>query len=275
MRLCSELYGPQSSAGVERPTLVFLHGLLGSGRDWQRVISSLSSHYPCVTLDLPGHGGSRHVTAQDFQHTQTLIADSLADLGIHQIILIGYSLGARLAMQIACQPVPAWQCQIKSLFIEGGNFGLASEQERAQRWQHDLRWAERFSTESLAKVLTDWYQQAVFASLSSVQRADIIARRLGDNSDENTEYGPEIGAMLTATSLAKQPYLLDELQQLTYPVRYICGAGDEKFRRLAQNSQLDHQVVEQAGHNVHSEQPKQFSVLLSKFLDNFNDKWIR
>lgn len=269
MRLCSERFGPLQSTDDEPPILVFLHGLLGSGRDWQPVISSLSSHYPCVTIDLPGHGGSRHVVARDFQHTQTLIAETIAELGILQIILIGYSLGARMAMQIACQPVPAWQCQIKGLFIEGGNFGLASEQERAQRWQHDLRWAERFSTESLAQVLTDWYQQAVFASLSTEQRADIIARRLGDNSDENTEYGAQIAAMLTATSLAKQPYQLDKLQQLPYPVRYICGAGDTKFRRLAQNSQLDHRVVEQAGHNVHSEQPAQFSRLLTEFIGPF------
>lgn len=273
MRLFSERCGPQPLTDDEQPTLVFLHGLLGSGQDWQPVISSLCSLYPCVTIDLPGHGGSRNVTARDFQNTQRLIADTLANLGIHQIILIGYSLGARLAMQIACQPDPAWQCQIKGLLIEGGNFGLVTEQEKAQRWQHDQRWAARFSTEPLHQVLTDWYQQAVFASLSMEQRADVISRRLADNSGENREYGSEIGAMLTATSLAKQPYLLDKLQQLRYPVSYICGAGDAKFRRLAQNSQLDHRVVEQAGHNVHSEQPAQFSRLLREFLEQFSENF--
>ncbi|MCV5943386.1 alpha/beta fold hydrolase, partial [Escherichia coli] len=40
------------------PTLVFLHGLLGSGEDWQACINALPE-YERVTVDLPGHGHSQ------------------------------------------------------------------------------------------------------------------------------------------------------------------------------------------------------------------------
>ncbi|WP_328585797.1 hypothetical protein [Photobacterium aquimaris] len=39
MLLYSETFGVKTQAS--QPTLVFLHGLLGNGRDWRYVISSL------------------------------------------------------------------------------------------------------------------------------------------------------------------------------------------------------------------------------------------
>ncbi|MDW1811672.1 alpha/beta fold hydrolase, partial [Vibrio sp. Vb2362] len=46
------------------PTLVFLHGLLGSGEDWQSCINALPE-YERVTVDLPGHGRSQSIFCCD------------------------------------------------------------------------------------------------------------------------------------------------------------------------------------------------------------------
>ncbi len=37
------------------PTLVFLHALGASGREWRQVVDALPDH-DCVALDLPGFG---------------------------------------------------------------------------------------------------------------------------------------------------------------------------------------------------------------------------
>lgn len=69
MRLYSETYGDRQ-ASADKPTLVFLHGLLGSGRDWRLVIDQLASQYFCLTVDLPGHGQSAHALVSQTQAGQ-------------------------------------------------------------------------------------------------------------------------------------------------------------------------------------------------------------
>ncbi len=46
-----------------RPTVLFLHGFLGTGEDWAPIAQALSAQYHCVTVDLPGHGKT-NVTSQ-------------------------------------------------------------------------------------------------------------------------------------------------------------------------------------------------------------------
>ncbi|MCV5656212.1 2-succinyl-6-hydroxy-2,4-cyclohexadiene-1-carboxylate synthase, partial [Escherichia coli] len=85
------------------------------------------------------------------------------------------------------------------------------ESEKQVRLENDARWAMRFKTEPLERVLSDWYQQAVFSSLNHEQRQTFIAKR-SDN------LGSAVANMLMATSLAKQAYLLPSLQKQNIPV---------------------------------------------------------
>src|SRR3990167_2420505 len=68
--------------------LVFLHGFLGSSRDWEPVCSYLPP-CQCIGIDLPGHGDSPFVETFNFP------------IPTPQFHLIGYSMGGRLAMQYA------------------------------------------------------------------------------------------------------------------------------------------------------------------------------
>ncbi|MCV6069780.1 2-succinyl-6-hydroxy-2,4-cyclohexadiene-1-carboxylate synthase, partial [Escherichia coli] len=85
-------------------------------------------------------------------------------------------MGGRIAMHgIAHQCFP--DLNIAGAIIEGGNFGLQTESEKHGRVENDARWAMRFKTEPLERVLNDWYQQAVFSSLNHEQRQTFIAKR--------------------------------------------------------------------------------------------------
>lgn len=237
----------------EMPTLVFLHGLLGSGEDWQACIKHLDS-FPTLTLDLPGHGQSQTVKCDGFESVCQHIIDTLySALSPNQpIILVGYSLGGRIAMYGVAKYLFD-QLNLVKVIIEGGNFGLQDEESRVQRWLSDSKWAERFNSEPIEQVLSDWYQQSVFSSLNHEQRQTLIAKR-------SANLGASIGQMLLATSLAKQPPLLPELSRSGIDIHYICGERDSKFSQLAKQSGLSFCQVAQAGHNVHHEHPKAFAV---------------
>jgi len=130
----------ENSRTSSRPTLVFLHGLLGSTVDWQHIVAELSQDYQCICIDLPGHAGSQAVTVNDFKHVQQLIITTLSQYQLDNVILVGYSLGARLAMTIACEQAANWPFTIDGLLLESGNPGLNSSAEQLQRGLHGLGW---------------------------------------------------------------------------------------------------------------------------------------
>lgn len=259
MPLYSETYGHRASVDDERPALVFLHGLLGTGRDWRQVVNSLSPSHYCLTIDLPGHGHSQQLSLSGFEAVNQQIQQTLHHRNIRSYVLVGYSMGARLAMYHACFPGSESQAKLVGLVLEGGHLGLPPI-ECATRLANDEKWAHRFASEPMTQVLADWYQQPVFSSLNHDQRQSLIQKR-SDN------LGSGIARMLLATSLAKQPELKQQVEQLSFPVRYICGENDNKFKCLAENTGLDLNVILAAGHNVHVELPHEFSMAVTHFLD--------
>lgn len=85
----------------EGPWLVWLHGLLGEGCEWEPVIQACHE-YPSLVIDLPRHGNSASIGARNFVDASELLTETLKAQGINHYWLIGYSLGGRIAMYHAC-----------------------------------------------------------------------------------------------------------------------------------------------------------------------------
>ncbi|GAK85026.1 2-succinyl-6-hydroxy-2,4-cyclohexadiene-1-carboxylate synthase [Vibrio ponticus] len=238
---------------AETPVLVFLHGLLGSGDDWQACIQHLNQ-FPILTIDLPGHGRSQSIECDGFDQVCQQINQTIKTLvaPTKPIILIGYSLGGRIAMYGIAKHHFHELNLIKAI-IEGGNFGLRELAEREARKINDHAWAKRLCREPIECVLADWYQQTVFSSLNHEQRQTLITKR-------SANLGSAVGRMLEATSLANQPWLLPELNTSGIDIHYICGEKDSKFSELAKQSGLSFSQIAGAGHNVHHEHPQAFAV---------------
>jgi pimeloyl-ACP methyl ester carboxylesterase len=100
---------PLSAAGLayERrgagPTLVLLHGVGESAVGWRPVVSALAERHDVIALDLPGFGGSPALPS-DVLPTAAALADSvehaLDALGVELFDVAGYSLGARVALEL-------------------------------------------------------------------------------------------------------------------------------------------------------------------------------
>ncbi|MGL5292149.1 MAG: 2-succinyl-6-hydroxy-2,4-cyclohexadiene-1-carboxylate synthase [Vibrionaceae bacterium] len=239
------------------PTFIFLHGFLGCSQDWQAVIAKLPQ-FCAIALDLPGHGNSRHIQADNFNEVCAVIARTLVKCvpANAPCYLVGYSLGARLAMLLLTQGFlddfifP--KGGLRAVIVEGGHFGLQSDTERSQRWQSDLLWAERFSSLPLTQVLPAWYSQSVFSSLTAPMRAQYCQRRL--NND-----GGALAKMLLATSLAKQSDLRGALTHCALSLYYLYGEKDLKFQSIANDFGGNCQMIPNAGHNAHVDNPAAFA----------------
>ncbi|MCG6200135.1 2-succinyl-6-hydroxy-2,4-cyclohexadiene-1-carboxylate synthase [Psychromonas antarctica] len=256
----------QTQGDPTHPTLVFLHGFLGSVNDWSETINHLKGSYYCVCLDLPGHGHSASITAPleaGFTYCHRLIRCALDDLKINQYTLVGYSLGGRIALDYArTQNDP----DLKNLILESAHIGLASAEEKAQRYSHDLNWAKRFATENIMQSIYEWYEQTVFSDLSCSEKDRLINSR-------SCNYGVCLANMLLATSLARQtdmhPFLESNHLRITaLPIYYCFGEKDQKFKNLAKQLSIQHKLnvtqFDAVGHNIHQQAPLQYAQFIAK-----------
>jgi pimeloyl-ACP methyl ester carboxylesterase len=84
--------------------LVLLHGLGESSVGWRPVIEELSAWYEVIAIDLPGFGRSPALPGGVLPTAANLAASvqrTLDDLGVEDYHVAGYSLGARVAIQLA------------------------------------------------------------------------------------------------------------------------------------------------------------------------------
>jgi pimeloyl-ACP methyl ester carboxylesterase len=84
--------------------LVLLHGLGASHIGWRPVLDTLSAEYDVIAIDLPGFGRSPALPAAVSPTAVNLAAavtHTLDALGLAAYHVAGYSLGARVAIQLA------------------------------------------------------------------------------------------------------------------------------------------------------------------------------
>src|SRR6266545_2430855 len=84
------------------PVVVLIHGILGSSRSWERLMSLLVQDFTVIAPDLLGHGDSVKPRGD---YTLGAHAGRLRDLldvlGVGRVTLVGHSLGGGVAMQFA------------------------------------------------------------------------------------------------------------------------------------------------------------------------------
>ncbi|MBK9715898.1 MAG: alpha/beta hydrolase [Kouleothrix sp.] len=83
------------------PPLVLIHGLSGSSRWWERNIPALAQRYRVHVVDLIGFGASRARHSFVLKDAAAYLAAWMDQLGLHQAHMVGHSMGAVIAADLA------------------------------------------------------------------------------------------------------------------------------------------------------------------------------
>lgn len=86
----------------ERPRLLLLHGALGAGDQFNRLVPMLEEWFDLHVIDFPGHGGAEF-TGDSFsiQAFSTFLRGWLDARGIQGADIFGYSMGGYVALHLA------------------------------------------------------------------------------------------------------------------------------------------------------------------------------
>ncbi|OGO50508.1 MAG: 2-succinyl-6-hydroxy-2,4-cyclohexadiene-1-carboxylate synthase [Chloroflexi bacterium RBG_16_68_14] len=249
----------------EGPALLLLHGFTGSGATWTPHLEAWEG-FTTVAVDLLGHGQSDCPPDPARYRMERCVEDLtvlLDELGIRRAVVLGYSMGGRVALHLALHaPERLW-----ALVLESASAGIEDAAEREERARSDAALAEAIERDGVAAFVDRWQDQPLFASqarLPAAIREEVRRQRL-----RNDPRG--LANSLRGMGAGVQEPLLNRLGELRVPVLLLAGALDEKYCALARLmaaalpcARLE--VVPEAGHAVHLERPETFVGAVREFL---------
>jgi 2-succinyl-6-hydroxy-2,4-cyclohexadiene-1-carboxylate synthase len=236
-------------------TLVLLHGFGGTRHAWDRVIARLDpQRYRPLALDLPGHG---EAAAEQAPITfEGCVAAVLAG-SPRRFALCGYSLGGRIAQQVAL----AAPERINRLVLVSTSPGIEDPDERARRRESDRRLADELERIPFEQFIERWRTQPLFAD--DPPEVGALAREDQRRNDPHA-----LATAMRGLGPGEMQPVWSRLGELKMPVTIVVGERDGKFRALGERMRalLAHAelVVVAGGHGLPLENPSALAEELGK-----------
>lgn len=224
-----------------------LHGFLGRTQDWDFLEEPLrKKNYILKTIDI-------YSSISGFDSWAKSFNQEVVSVGAEKNVLLGYSLGGRLALHSLLKSFSEDQVLWSKAVIVAAHFGLESLNQKKERLEKDLLWSKRFLSEDWDVLLKSWNEQKVFQS----SRSSSLARR-----KESDFQRQKLSQTLDVWSLGRQQSLLqdllsfDKLQKCS--LLWVCGRQDERFCELYQQFQLQLNVWRKESKEIEAQQVMEF-----------------
>lgn len=238
--------------------LLLLHGLFGSGSNWQRHARNFAQHYRVLLPDLRNHGRSPHAPNMDYR----IMADDVIDLldaeGLGKIALVGHSMGGKVAMTLAltrpervaalvvADVAPVAYAQHLRGYVEAMHrLPLAAIGSRAE--------ADQALASAVAEPTVRQFLLTNLEHHAGGYRWRIPLAILADQMPL-LEGFPELATHFPGPALFVHGGRSDYVTEIGHPI----------IRRLFPKAELE--CIAEAGHWLHAEAPKRFAGLVRDFL---------
>ena len=255
----------QEEAG-QQPGVLLLHGLMGRAAHWADVGRWLSGRYRAVSLDQRGHGRSDKPAAGPFDR-DAFVADAEAaieQLGLAPLALIGHSMGALTAWQLAAKRPDL----VHALVISDMRASAQGEQSQREWEEWFGSWPLPFAT--LADVRRWFGEEDPALEKPLPSRGEFFTEVMAERDDG---WRPVFSArqMLAVREAWVHDAHWDELARVGCPTLVVRGIDGELGRAEAQEMvrvlpRGIYAEVPDAGHLLHLDQPAHWRRVVEPFL---------
>ena len=229
--------------------VLFIPGFMQRGDAWRPVAELLPERYPSRLLD--------HA-AQSFEGRLSEISSASAS------VLVGYSLGGRLALRAALRSPESFSAVV----LVGATAGIEEGPLRVQRAEADEKLASWMEAMPIEDIVSLWERQPLFADQSE---SLVEEQRPGRLSHEPRD----LALILRTAGQGVLEPVWHELRALELPLLAIAGARDDGYtaaaKRMASLAPRARAAsVENAGHAPQLQQPEVVAELIAEFLDDLH-----
>jgi len=241
-------YAESNDAQRNRPALVLVHGAGYDHRCWPMEMRRLNG-WRVLAVDLPNHGRSANRPRQSVAAYARDLADFFNELELYRVVLVGHSLGAAVALQLALEQPDL----LAGLGLISASAHISPPPSLVEYFSNPL-------TISLGILL---FQQWAFSPQTHASAVEAAVKPL-------REARP---AALAGDWQAFSRYELeDNLSRITAPA-WVAVGGDDRLAPLpcahylsVQLPAARLQVIANAGHMLPVEQPAALTAGLRSFV---------
>jgi pimeloyl-[acyl-carrier protein] methyl ester esterase len=246
--------------------MLLVHGWGVSGALFEEQITALSSRFRMVVPDLPGHGSSpAWPRGAPFSHLADRLAELVDELGLRDICLVGWSLGAMVAWDLLSRHAEA---EVGGLVT----IDMVPRLLNDDGWSHGLRAGRdhQVFARQIELMSTDWprcvalFVPRIFAA--AAPRREHLIGRAGAVALRN-----EPQSMAAVWQQMVEQDFRAVLPGIRMPALVVAGAQSQLYGVAAAEwvaAQMPHAqlaVFGGSGHAPHLEQPEDFNQALSEF----------
>jgi len=243
------------------PPLIILHGLFGWKRNWANIAKTLSDDYRVFTLDLRNHGQSPHAPEMSYDAMAADVARFIRAHDLGPVPLLGHSMGGKASMVLALRepslierllvldisPIP-YDRDYDDYIAAMRHADLSSASSRAEvdaimKVEFPDRAIRTFLMQNLLKTSSGLYGWRVNIDAIEAHMDDIMGFPEVDSDDAYE--GPTL----------------------------FLGGGQSDYITLAHQAEIDRlfpladlDIIDDAGHWVHADQPDALVARLKTFL---------
>ena len=241
-----------------RLTILFIHGLGSSTRDWHNQVEYFRSYYDIITVDLHGFGQSdrtqRQLTIHDYAQD---ILELIEHLHVEKPHIIGLSLGAMVCYEIATS---------YPHLIRSAVFINALPEFIPRSFKEKLNVIFRFAIIRLLgmKILGKVLSKKLFTHSHQQPLKDEFLQHWSRNKRKN--YIAAMKAILNWSVVSK-------LDRVNIPTLIIAAEHDyttieskQKFAAMLPNTTVT--IIENSWHATPVDQPDKLNKALMTFLEN-------
>lgn len=215
--------------------------------DWDSVRLHLPEDIDFEAIDLPGYGNSPSPVKPLSESLHDLEEMLLERSMGRKFILAGYSLGGRLAVELAFRD----RLPIHCLLLMGARPGYACREEAARRLAADEQAASEVIAD-MAGFIDRWYRQPLFGDLADSPLYPALRAKRGANDPE------ALAASLVQWSAGRQADRSEFLKTALFRLQLLVGEQDPVYVPLYRRLCLPctslfgaaHAVLVQAPHEV-------------------------
>lgn len=274
LRIGDIVWSYNEGGRVDRPVLLFIHGV-GTNKDiWNQVAKQLTSNYHIIAIDLPGSGST--ITPKNFDLSLPHLSDQIRRFAESKHIenklhIAGQSTGGSIALMYASQ----YPLDTRSLFLmsAGGIF----KSNKTEYLNNPIYLKQLLITQpgDLSFVSKRVMFKAPFVPslIQKQQEQAYIAR-----SNDSSEFIHQLGKL-------NQQYTIDSFAQLlkniAAPTLILWGKQDQIFNvDIAHELQTSIQkaerpiLLDRVGHMPILEKPNEVAQYYLQFLDKMNSQTV-
>lgn len=248
-------------AGSDRSqTIVILHGLFGSSDNWLTQARLLSNNgYKVYTVDLPNHGQSYHSDTFDYPSMVTDLDEFFRDHNLNSCVVLGHSLGGKLAMNFAlAHPdrveklivvdiAPRYYDLEHYTILDGLN--AIRVNEIATRNEADQQLAEYVPESDVRQFLLKNLQRKNEGGFVWKMNLPLMTKKL-----------PNIGVDLQFSGVFEKPTLFIRGRRSSY-------IRDQDWQRITEIFPTAKLETMETGHWVQAEKPQEFVDIVQRWLE--------